>query len=238
MKKLLLLALMISVSNLWAQTADQIVQNYIQKIGGQKLDQVHSLIQKGTMNINGMDFPTESYQDTSGKIYSKLNMMGQDIVAIAFDGNKGYKFNGGTFGYEDIPDSLTTQIKQKAQNMFGFFYKYKEHGRQIKYLGKQKFDDIQTDAIQMTFNKPLEGGIKDIIAYFNPETGLIMGIKVVKDGHIIITRPDNYKAFDGILIPTKLVNEMDGNVFQTIKIETVQINPPAPDPAIFEKPKQ
>ena len=238
MKKILLFALMMSVMSLWAQTAEQIVQNYIQKIGGEKLDKAHSILQKGTMNMNGIDFPTESYQDTSGKIYSKLNMMGQDIVAIAFDGKKGYKFNRGTFGYDDIPDSLATQIKEKARNMFGYFYKYKEHGRHLKYLGSQKFDSIQTESLQMFFDKPIEGGIKDFIAFFNSETGLLMGIKVVKDGHIIITRPSEYKEFDGVFIPTKITNEMDGNIVQTIKIDTVQINPPAPDPVIFEKPKQ
>ena len=236
MKKLLLLALMISISSIWAQTADQIVQKYIQKIGGQKLEQVHGILQKGSMNINGMDFPMENYQDTSGKMYSKINMMGQNIVALAFDGKKGYQF--ANFNYNSIPDSLTTQIKEKAKNLFGYFYKYKEQGRHIKYLGQQKFDDIQAESVQMTFDKPIEGGVKDVIAFFNPETGLIIGVKIVNAGHIIITRPSNYKEFDGILMPTKITNEMDGKIFQTITFDTIQMNPPAPDPAIFEKPKQ
>ena len=236
MKKLLLLALMISVTGLWAQKADQIAQNYIRKIGGKKLDQVHSLLQKGTMNMNGMDFPMENYQSTSGKMYSKLKMMGQDIVALAFDGQKGYMF--ANFSYVDIPDSLATQFKEKAKNMFGYFYKYNEHGRHLKYLGQQKFDKIQAESLQMTFDKPIEGGIKDVVAYFNPKTGLLMGVKVIKDGHIVITKPSGYKAFDGISLPTKVTIDMDGNVVQTITFDSIQINPPAPDPTIFIKPKK
>ena len=236
MKKLLLLAFIFSITGLKAQKADQIVQNYLQKIGGNKLDQVHSIFKKGTMTMNGMDFPMESYQSASGKMYSKLKMMGQDIVVLAFDGQKGYRF--ANFNYVNIPDSLSTQIKEKAQNLFGFFYKYKEHGRHLKYLGQQKFDSIQAESLQIIFDKPIEGGINDAVAFFNPKTGLLIGIKIVKDGHIIITRPAEYKKFKGITLPTKVTTEADGNNIQTIKFDTIQINPPAPDPAIFQKPKK
>ncbi len=236
MKKLFLLAFIISVTGLQAQKADQIVQNYLQKIGGQKLDKVHSILKKGTMNMNGMDFPMESYQSSDGKMYTKLKMMGQDIVALAFDGKKGYQF--ANFSYVDIPDSLTTKFKEKSQNFFGFFYKYKEHGRQLKYLGQQKFDSIQAESLQISFDKPIEGGIKDAVAFFDPETGLLMGIKIVKDGHIIITRTSEYKVFDDISLPTKITIDMDGSVIRTFKFNTIQVNPPVSDPAIFEKPKQ
>ena len=178
----------------------------------------------------------ENYKSTSGKMYVKLNMMGQDIVALAFDGQKGYKFDN--FAYTDIPDSLATKFKEKAKNLFGYFYKYKANGIHLKYLGQQKLDSIQAETLQMTFDKPIEGGIKDAVAYFNPETGLLIGIKIVKDGHIVITKPTDYKAFDGILMPTKIINEVDGNTVQTMKFDTIKINPAEPDPAIFEKPKQ
>ncbi len=236
MKKLFLLALMISLTGLQAQKADEIAQKYIEKIGGEKLKQVHSILQKGTMTVNGMDFPMENYKSDSGKMFIKLNMMGQDIVALAFDGQKGYKFDN--FAYTDIPDSLAARFKEKAQNLFGYFYNYKAHGRHLKYLGQQKMDSIQAETLQMTFDQPIEGGVKDFVAYFNPKTGLLMAIKVVKDGHIVITKPTDYKTFDGVLLPTKIINEVDGNTVQTMTFDTVKINPPEPDPAIFIKPKQ
>ncbi len=236
MKKLLILLFTFSISSVWSQKADKIVQNYLQKLGGKKLEQVHSILQKGTMTMNGMDFPMENYQDTSGKMYSKINMMGQEIVAFAFDGQKGYQFNN--FNYEDIPDSLANKYREKAKNLFGHFYKYKERGGHLKYLGKQKFDGIDAESIQISFDKPIEGDVKTLVAYFNPETGLLLGIKTEKDNHIVIVRPTDYKEFDGILFPVKTTVELDGNLFQTIKLDSIQINPPTPDPKIFEKPKK
>ena len=235
MKKLFFLIFTLSFSVFWAQKADEIVQNYIQKLGGKKLDKIHSALQKGTMNMNGMDFPMENYQSTDGKMYSKINMMGQDIIVFAFDGQKGYQFKN--FVYEDIPDSLTTQFKAKAKNLFGYFYKYKERGSKIKYSGKQTFDGKETESILITFDKPVEGDIKNLLAYFDPESGLLIGVKIEKDGHTVITRPGNYKMFDGILQPTEITTEFDGNIIQTVKIDTIKFNPPEPDPKIFKKPE-
>ncbi len=238
MKKLFFLTFLLATTTFWAQTADGLVQNYLNAIGGDKLDQVHSILQKGVMNMSGMDFPTESYQDTSGKMYTKLNMMGQEITALAFDGQKGYMFDNATFGYKDIPDSLTHQFKEKAQNLFGYFYRYKQKGSQVKYLGKQKLDSINYDTVLLTLAKPAEGNIKELTVFFNPKTHLIEAIKIVKDGHIIFTKPQAYKTFDGIGLPTKIVTVMDDQPVMTIKLDEIKINPPAPDPSIFSKPKQ
>lgn len=238
MKKTTFLLFLLTSTALWAQTADQIIQNYINKIGGTKLDQVHAILQKGTMSSNGMDFPMESYQDTSGKIYSKIKMMGTDMTTVAFDGQKGFMFDNASFGYKDIPDSIATHYKSKAKNLFGYFYKYKANGGKVKYLGKQKMDSLQTDAVMLSIAKSPISGINDFTAYFNPTTHLLTALKVLKSGHIIITKPDQYKSFDGILLPTKISTEVDGNPVMTLTIDSIKINPPAPDQSIFIKPKQ
>jgi len=236
-KKLLFLFVFISL-NTWGQTAEQIVDKYLDKIGGKKLETVHAILQKGEMVTNGMSIPMTNYQDTSGRMYSKLNLMGNEIIAVAFDGEKGYVFDNASFGYRDIPDSLTHNFKEKAKNIFGNFYKYKQAGQKVKYLGKQKFEDATYDAVLLTFSKPLEGKIKDLIAYFDPDTSLLKAIKIVADGQIVITKPVNYKSFDGILFPEELITEVDGNNVMTMKFNEIQINPPAPDSKIFIKPEQ
>ncbi len=236
MRKLLILLLTLSITNVWSQKADNIIENYIQKLGGEKLDQVHSIFQKGSVNMNGMTFPMENYQSDSGVIYTKINMNGNDIITVAFDGKKGYRFNG--FGYEDIPDSLANQYQEKAKNLFGYFYKYKDTGKKVRYLGKEKFDDVEAESLQLTFDKPIEGGLNKLNAYFNPATGLLMGVKVKKDGHTVITKFSDFKEFDGISFMTKISIEVDGTVFQSFKTDSIKINPPAPDSKVFIKPKK
>ncbi len=238
MKKLFLFTLMLSSVTFWAQTAESIIQDYISSIGGKQLEKVHSIKQTGLMGMNGMDIPMETYQDTDGKMYTKMNLMGQEIVAVAFDGQKGYMFDNMSFGYKDLPDSLANGFKQKAKNLFGYFYRYKQNGAKVKYLGKQNLDNKSYDVVMLSFDQPVEGGLKDFTAFFDPQTHLIAAVKVVKDGHIIMTKPQDYKAIDGVKMPMKIITEYDGNPATTIKLDIVEINPPAPDPAVFTKPKQ
>ncbi len=238
MKKLLLYFFIFSGLIASAQKADQLAQNYLDAIGGKKLDQVKSISQKGTMSMNGVDFPMEAYQNINGQMYSKINMMGSDIVAAAFDGQKGYVFDNATFGYKDIPDSLTDAFRQKAKNIFGYFYQYKKNGTTLKYVGQDTFKGKTVEVVEMHLATPGQEGIQDLTVYFDPETHYIAAIKVEKDGHKVLTIPAKYKGFDGVYFPMEMQTEIDGTPMMTIKFEEIKINPPAPDPAIFTKPKQ
>jgi hypothetical protein len=171
-------------------------------------------------------------------MYTKLNMMGSDIIAVAFDGKKGFTFDNMTFGYKDIPDSLASDFKEKAKSMFGYFYNYKQNGHQVKYLGKQDFNGQTYNKVELILAKPVDGGVKNIFAYFNPETHLLDFIEVEKDGHHVITESKNFKDFEGIKFPTKIVTKVDGNPVMTLNLNEVKINPPKPDASIFTKPKQ
>jgi len=237
MKKLLILFLFISATS-WAQNADKIIQDYYKAIGGKKLQNVQAVMQKGVMQSGGVDIPIESYQNKDGQMYSKLNMMGSDIIAVAFDGKKGFTFDNMTFGYKDIPDSLASNFRDKAKNMFGFFYNYKQKGHKIKYLGKQNKNGQTYNKVELILAKPVDGGIKSLVAYFNTQTHFLDLIEVKKDGNLVITETKDFKDFDGIKFPTKIVTKVGENVMVTLNLTEVKINPPKPDPSVFTKPKQ
>jgi hypothetical protein len=236
MKKLFLLFILFFTAFTYGQNAEKIVDDYLKAIGGDKLEEVKSIKQKGHMMMQGMDFPMETYQDTSGKMYTKMNMMGQDIIATAFDGQKGFMFDNATFGYKDIPDSLSQSFKEKAKNMFGYFYKYKDQHHKIKYLGTKKTDSVTYELVQLILNKPMQG-VNEVTAYFNPKTHLLDVVEINKDNHIVLTKSTDYKNFGDIKLPTKVTTEVDGNPVVTIKMDEVFINPPAPDASIFKKPE-
>jgi len=237
MKKLFILFLFISVTS-WAQNAEQVIQNYFKVLGGEKLQNVQSIKQIGVMQSGGVDIPIESYQNKNGQMFSKLTMMGSPIIAVAFDGKKGFVFDNTTWGYKDIPDSLASDFRDKAKNMFGYFYNYKEKGHKVKYLGKQKYNGQTYDKVELILAKPVDGGVKNIIAYFNPETHLLDLVEVKKDGHLVITETKDFKNFDGIKFPTKIVTKVDGVPAMTLNSKEIKINPPKPDTSIFMKPKQ
>ncbi len=238
MKKNLFLFAWIISQIISAQSAENIIQNYYKAIGGEKLNQVQAILQKGKMISNGMEFPMESYQNTKGQMYTKMNLMGQDMTMVAFDGQKGFVFDNASFGYKDIPDSLANVFKKKAENLFGYFYQYKKAGHKLKYLGKQKLEGKTYDKVHLILAKPVEKNIQDIFAYFDPKTHLLYAVEIKKDGHLALTENQDYKTFDGLKFPTKIITKIDGNPVMTLQINDLKINPPQPAPAVFAKPKK
>jgi len=237
MNKILSFILLFIATSVGAQSAEQIIDQYFKAMGGKNIEKVKAISQKGFMSSNGMEFPMENYQDLDGRLVTKMNLMGTDIVAVAFDGKKGYVFDQMTFGYKDIPDSLANNYREKAQNIFGYFYQYKQKGHKAKYLGKQTIQDKTYDKVQLLFSKPMEG-LNDVIAYFDPETHLLSMVEVKKDKYTILTKPKNYKKVDGVTFPFALDIEVDGKVMSNLKFDEIKVNPPQPDKSIFTKPKQ
>ena len=220
-----------------AQTADQVIDNYIKAIGGkEKVAAVKAVQKKDLMNMQGMDFPMENYQDTSGRMYSTMEMGGQKVILVAFDGKKGFMFDNRSFGYMDIPEDKAEQFKDKAKNIFGAFYEYKKQGNTVKYKGQKEINGKKMEVIEMHLKKPAEGGIQDLIAYFDTDNHLLKGIEINNLGKRILTRINDYKEFDGVKFPIEIVTEVDGVPQMTLKTESVTVNPPAPSKDKFIKP--
>ncbi len=220
-----------------AQTADQVVDQYIKAMGGaEKIAQIKSIQKKDTMTANGMNFPVETYQDTSGKIYSTMKMGGQNIILMAFDGQKGFVFDNQIYGYKDIPSDKVNEYKNKAKNMFGYFYRYKEAGHQLKYKGKQTKDGKNFEVIDLHLKEPIEGGVQDLTAYFDANTHLLSFIEVQKNGSTVITRIKGYKEFEGVKFPLEVVTEVNGMPLFILKTGDVKINAQAPSKEKFKKP--
>jgi len=239
MKKILNFAAFLFILNGLAQNSEQVVNNYIKALGGKdKLAAVKAVQKKDILTSNGMDFPMDTYQDITGKIYSEMEMGGQKIILVAFDGKKGFMFDNRSFGYKDIPEDKKNDFINKAKNMFGYFYNYKKAGHSLKYIGQKEKDGQKVDALEMHLKEPVEGGIQDLTAYFDADSHLLKTIEIKKDGNVIVTKINNYKKFDNsdILFPVEIVTEMNGNPVMTLKTQEIEINPTAPSSEKFVKP--
>jgi hypothetical protein len=169
MKKILLLFIAILSTNTFAQDVDQIYNDYVKAIGGKaKLAKVKSIQKTITMKTaQGMEIPMDTYQSSDGTIYTKMSMMGQELIAVAFDGKKGYKMNQ-SMGYNDISADDAQKYTEKAKDLFGNLLRYKERGDKLEYIGKEKLDDVDYDALKLVLKTLAEGGISEMLLLFNP----------------------------------------------------------------------
>ena len=239
MKNLLLLFVSIISLNIFAQDVDQIYNDYVNAIGGKaKLAKVKSVQKTITMKTaQGMEIPMDTYQSSDGTIYTKMSMMGQDLVALAFDGKQGFKLNQ-SMGYDDIKPEDVNKLKEQAKDLFGNLLRYKERGDKLEYIGKEKLDDVDYDALTLTTKELNQYNVNEMKILLNPNTHLIEHILVEVQGMTIDSKIISYKEVDGLKFVEKIEVSVNGIVQQSMTISAIKINAPAPDASVFVKPKE
>ena len=88
MKKILLFVVAIATSiSVNAQTADEIIANYFENIGGlEKLKKVKGVKMTAKINQQGMEIPLEIIQMSDGKQMTVINFQGKEMKQGVFDG--------------------------------------------------------------------------------------------------------------------------------------------------------
>ena len=204
---LLAIAALASVQTIKAQTVDDIVNKYVNALGGkEKVASIKTLRMEGTMNTNGTDVNI---------VITKSNMIGQrvDISAMGMDGYQIYTPTMGwsymPFTGQTAPQAMTDeQIKGGAAGLDvqGNLFNYKEKGTQLQLLGNEKVDSSDCYKIIAT----LKSG-KVITYYIDTKTNYV--IKSASTQNVngqdmeVATSYSNYKATaNGYIMPFTTVN--------------------------------
>ena len=141
MKKLVfIMAGLIMMSVISAQTLDEIVKKYTE---ANKLDNVANLKTiKITANLSvmGMEMPMVIWMKNPNKIKSVTTFNGQDMIQV-FDGTKGYAVNPMT-GSTDPVEMTPDQIKQtlKGSTFQNYMADYLKNG-QLVLVGEENVND-------------------------------------------------------------------------------------------------
>jgi hypothetical protein len=231
MKKLtFIMAGLIMMSVINAQTVDEIVKKYIEV---NKLDHVASLKTikiTAKLSMMGMEMPMVMWMKNPNKIKSVTTVNGQDMIQ-AFDGEKGYTISPMT-GSTDPVEMTPDQIKQTLRsNMFqNSMANYLKNG-QLALDGEGKVNDKPAYKIKAT----IEGGTVidmfiDKSSYFLVKTSTTTsqgGMTVVVDSF-----PSNYTETDGVIIPMTTTTSAQGMDI-LINFTKVEVNVPMED-SIFK----
>lgn len=234
--KYFFIAILFNTSLIFAQSVDEIVDKYIEAIGGEdKIESIKNLHMSGTVAIMGMDAPFDVYVVKPDKLRINLSVMETDIVQ-ALDGETGWTINPMT-GDTGIQEIKAGQLKDlKSQTEFeGKLYKYKDKGNKITLEGKEDIDgksafklkiiDKNGDSSYYFIDKETNLNVRRI------SYRLMQGETVMLDNYL-----SEYKTFDGYKTPTiiKTVSDMQ-MMNREMKIEKFEFNKKI-DKNIFKKP--
>jgi len=209
----------IGLSFVKAQTADEIVNKYVDAMGGSaKLSSLKSTKMSGTMSTQGMDIPV---------VFTKLHLKGLR-VEMEINGTSNYRVANTTSGSVYMPVAgMTEPVVMGESDLKGYvrqmdvqgsLFDYKSKGSTIELGAKETIDGSEAYRINLT-NK--DG---DVITYFiGAKTSRILRqiSKVTMNGQTIEVE-NNYSDYkqnaDGYWFPYNISSQQNTVSFD--KIET------------------
>ena len=144
----------------WAQTAEQIIKESIEAVGGKAWDKVEGIQYKSTVEQGGMKIPLEIVYMRDGRMYVKINLQGMEIVQMAFDGKTLWSTNFMTQKAEKM-DSETTANYMRALGEFpNALFCYKALNYTVALDGEEQVDGVDCYKIKMTKKPQLVEGVE------------------------------------------------------------------------------
>jgi hypothetical protein len=147
---LFLLTLLLSVTALQAQTADDIIANHIEAIGGrEKLSGITSVQFENTLQIMGNDAPSKVVILNAKGYRTESDFNGQKMIQVYTD-KAGWAVNPMTGATEPqvMPDQ---QYKAGAEQIYAVpFLDYTARGSKAELLGQEKVGDVNAYKIKLT----------------------------------------------------------------------------------------
>ena len=244
MKKLktlsIALALLFSAGS-YAQTADEIINNYIENIGGkEKLEKLKGIKMVGNMKMQGMEIPFEQLSTKDGKQLVSIELQGNKMVWSAFDGQVSWQRNQMTMEAEKSDNEATQNLKNELAQFPDPFLNYKEKGYTVELIGKETIDGAETFKIKLTKKPVLVNGesLPNITHYyFDTENFVPIVVESTVNqgpmkGQTVKSTLSDYQEVDGIYFPFSM-----GSQFQTMEFKEIKLNPEV-DAASFALPSK
>ncbi len=234
-KTLLLTASIITIASFTdAQSADSIINRYIDSIGGKdRLAQISSVHIQASASMMGTDAPVETTM-LNGKGYrSEVQFNGQTIVRVYTD-KGGWTINPFEGGGD--PQAMPEdEYKAGKGDLYvgGALYNYA-----VNHAGKADLEGTDGNAYKIVYTSP-----DSATTTFYIDTASYLLTKMVGTGQMqgqqvdVTSTLSDYKKVDGgILMPFTLNVDFGGNFSMTSTVKSVDVNKPV-DEGIFAMPK-
>ena len=245
--KLLVAALfLVTAVNMQAQTAEEIVANYLENTGGEDAWRaIKSIKMKGKAAFGPQEFPFTQMALADGRMAVEIELQGQKFIPQAFDGENVWGTNFQSQKAETQDSESSTNFKNnEAKNIIDTFLDYKEKGFKVDKLDDKTIEGVDCFAVKLTLNPVLvEGKEEESFStyYFDKENFVpILSESIISSGPqkgaTTQTLYSDYQEAGSVYYAYNIVQKFNGQVGQSISIESIEINPDI-DESVFEMPK-
>jgi len=243
MKKVFFLLLALFPVLSYAQddlTLEEVLNNYYEAAGLNNYKNVNTIVFKGKMVMQGMEFPITLYKKRQDKIRTETEFQGNKIIS-AFDGKNGWSINpmAGTKEPQDMDAKQAKQMKEQA-DMEGILYNYKDKGYKAELDGTEEVEGSDAYVIHLVKQDSTKEKPDEFWYYLDAETFIPIKVKgqTTLRGQEVTSETyfSNYKQINGIAFPMLMTIGSGGRSMQYV-IDSVEINIDVPD-SLFVKPEK
>lgn len=228
-------ALMLISLNLTAQDLDEILDNYYEVMGMDKVLKTTTIIANGKAVQMGMEFPMTLYQKKPGMVRMEAEIQGTKLVQ-AYDGTNGWMIAPWT-GSLEPQDMTEDQIKGMKQmgDMEGDLYNWQEKGFTVTYEGEDEMEGTPVYKIR------LEKEDGDVFTYYlDAENYVVLRVdsKMNVQGAEVESSSyySNFKPVEGMIMPFNIESRVNDQVQMQIVIDSFEIDNKLDD-TMFNKPE-
>lgn len=218
----------------YAQTADEIIEKYIQNLGGvEKLNSITSFEMKAKVDYGGMTIPVDMISLKDGRTITKISFQGQEMIQGAFDGTTSWGTNFMTMKPEKSDAETTENVKRTAGADFMTpMLDYKNKGYTIEMLPNETIEGVECFKMKVTKKPQLVEGV-DVpnveFYYFDKENYVPIVVEAEipsgqMKGQISQTVFSDYQEVKGIYFPFSMTNKLKDGEGQTIVFESIELN--------------
>ncbi len=226
------LILLMSSFLMSAQTADEIINKYIENTGGREAwSKVTSMKSVGNVKAQGMDFPTTMLSKQNKQKIS-FTFQGKEIVQPAFDGQVGWQTNFMTMKAEKMEAEDSEMLKSEFGDFPDAFLKYKEKGYTVELQGSETVEGTDCFKIKLT-KKPVKADGVEVenasFYFFDKENYVPILVKSEikkgpQKGKFSETSMSDYQEVNGLVLPFTIDQKFDGQTMASVKLTGIELN--------------
>lgn len=146
------LVAIVSLQSVKAQTADEVIDKYIDALGGkEKLMSLKSVKMTGNLNVQGIDVGITSTVLNGVGSRNDISVPGMGEGFQVVNTTKGWNFM--PFQGQTSPEEVSAEQLKSSQGLLdlqGALFNYKEKGSQVELMGKEKIGSAECYKLKLT----------------------------------------------------------------------------------------
>ncbi|PHR28630.1 MAG: outer membrane lipoprotein-sorting protein [Fluviicola sp.] len=229
-----LITMMIAIPSFAQVSADEIIKNYFETIGGEEaFRDLKGQKMVAEVDAQGMSIPLEIYVMADGKQITKMDIMGMSMSQDAFDGTVAWSTN---FMTQSAEKAEAEESENKLRSIGEYpspLLDYADKGYSVELLEDDVVDGVDCYKLKVT-KKPVlvDGEEVENVEYFYFDQETFVPLKTESEmhsgpgkGEMMITLYSDYQEVDGLYFPFSMTFKSEDSDGQLIEFDEIILNP-------------